>query len=200
VGLDMMKLLAAHMPAERVLAIAGEDLAWTFLTVQPELFSGRINVRPSPESGVLESRQDRQQRITALVTELGLPPDQALKALNYPDLNRLLRPGGEAYSLAQRENVEMLQSGMPALVWPEQLHDVHIPLHIQAMQGSTFREAPPQAQQAMRIHLQMHKAAFAQQQVEQVQMAAPAVLAQAELGQQAAPPEEQQPQKPRLVK
>lgn len=187
VGEDLMFLLGSCMSDDRLLSLMGEDNAATFVQVQRELFKGRINVRPMPEASVLETRSEKQARLAMMVQQFGLDPSVALKQLNYPDVNRALRPGGDAYSLAVRENVEMAGSGVPSPVWPEQRHEVHIQVHLDDMQGQAFREAPPQVQQAKRIHLQLHKAALAVSTIQQTAQSAGVAGAQAHLVQQAMP-------------
>lgn len=179
VGEDLAHILGCCCTDDRLLSMSGEDNAWTFLEVGPELFRGSINVEPVLESAVLETRQDKQNRIVQAFTqaaELSVQnpelAQQFLKVLNYPDVVRATRPGGEAYSLAKREMVEMFMSGQPAPVWPEQNHDVHIQSHEEDMQGTKFRDADPIIQQAVRLHLQIHYAARAVKAVQQGAQAA----------------------------
>lgn len=195
VGEDLAHILGCCCTDTRLLSMSGEDNAWTFLEVGPELFQGSINVEPVLESAVLETRQDKQNRIlqafqqaAALQVQDPKLAQQFLQVLNYPDIVRATRPGGEAYSLAVRENVEMFLSGEPATVWPEQDHAVHIEQHKAAMQGTRFRDADPVIQQAFRLHLQIHIASMMQQmQVQSGQMAQVAG-AEASQMQEAMPP------------
>lgn len=151
----MGHIMAACLDDARMLTLSGEDQAAEFILVAPEMFQGRVHVTPNPESQVLESRQEKQNRIMALVA-VGLPIDQALKALNYPDLNRVLRPGGPAYSMAQREHLELALGQLPPVL-PEHDHATHLLVHKTYMQTVAFRDASPELQQLFRIHLFMHE-------------------------------------------
>lgn len=148
-------ILAACMDDRRLLVLSGEDNAPEFVQVAPEMFSGRVNAVPHPESMVLESRQEKQNRIFQLMS-MGLPPDLGFQMLNYPDLNRLLRPGGPAYSLALQENLEMMLGQFP-MALPEQDHQVHLLVHKKQMQTLAYRDAGPELQQVYRLHVMMHE-------------------------------------------
>ncbi len=96
-------------------------------------------------------------------------PIQAAKILDMPDVTRALRPGGEAYSMAVRENAEMATSMIPSPVMPEHDHPVHREQHLQFMQTVDFRDADPRLHMAFRIHNMLHDAAMQQQQMQMVQ-------------------------------
>jgi len=176
----MVGILAACMDDDRLLTISGEDQAAEFVQVAQDMFKGRVNIYPHPESQVLESRQEKQNRIMALVG-VGLPIDQALQALNYPDLNRVLRPGGPAYAMASRENLELTLGQMPPVL-PEHDHPIHIALHRKHMQTIAFRDADPQTQARFRIHLFVHEQMLVGEAVRQQSLMAPVVQGAQALG------------------
>jgi len=190
-GEAMMTILGVGADDDRILSLSGEDNAAKFLTVRKDLFAGRINVRPVPESAVMETRDAKQQRITAMVTSAAsLPPpwgDVLLKALNQPDLGRLTRPGGEAYSLAIREIMEMVTSGQVSPVLPEHNDDVHLTVLVEWMQTMEFRNLDPQLQGVLRMHKQLHEANKAAKSIQQTQQAAIVAGHQTDLIQQAMP-------------
>lgn len=212
-GLGIMHLLGIGATEPRLISISGEDNAAEFLTLGPEVFAGRINVIPMPESNVLESRQDKQNRITNAFTVIGnlasVDPTGALgkqyaDSIGYPDVNRALRPGGQAYSVQVREIVEMARSGIPSTVLPEDADDVHIGVLVKHMQTAAFRRYPPPIQGAMLFHLQAHKANAARKMVEQAQqeiavqmqvaaLSAPLVVASGRIQQEANPEPEKKP-------
>ncbi|HUX76658.1 MAG TPA: hypothetical protein VMY40_08480, partial [Anaerolineae bacterium] len=149
-------ILAACMDDDRLLVLSGEDQAAEFLQVSRDMFKGRVHAYPHPESQVLESRQEKQNRVLALVGAQMLPPQMGLEVLNYPDVNRALRPGGPAYSMAVRENLE-LQLGALSPVFPEHDHATHLLVHKRYMQTPAFRDGDPAMQQMFRMHVFLHE-------------------------------------------
>lgn len=174
----MMDIAAVRMEDERLLAISGEDNAADYLTVSADLFQGAIDVTPAPESAILETRADKQARIKELIA-MGLPAEVGLKVLGYPDLQRALRPGGEAYSVQVEEIVQMVQSGgVPATVLPEDNDEVHLGVLLEHMNSRVFRTYDPAIQQAMLFHKQMHEQNAARKAVEQARLQASVMAAQ----------------------
>jgi hypothetical protein len=174
----MAGIMSSCMEDERLLSLAGQDQAPEFIMVQPEMFRGRVNVYPNPESQVLESRQERQNRVIALVGAQLIAPDAALRVLNYPDVNRAIRPGGggPAYAMAQQEHVELLV-GQLSPVLPEHDHALHMAVHLEYMQTVAFRDLDPQRQELFRTHLMFHQMMMAGQMA---QMAGPGGLEEQE--------------------
>ncbi|KPK09588.1 MAG: hypothetical protein AMS20_00255 [Gemmatimonas sp. SG8_28] len=160
----MAGILSACMDDQRLLSLSGQDQAPEFIMVQPEMFQGRVNVYPNPESQVLESRQERQNRVIALVGAQLIAPDAALRVLNYPDVNRAIKPGGggPAYAMAQQEHLELLV-GQLSPVLPEHDHMLHMAVHLEYMQTVAFRDLDPQAQQLFRTHMLFHQMMMAGQ-------------------------------------
>ena len=177
----MVAIYGACVTDDRLLALAGEDAAWEFLTIRADIFSGTIHAVPTPESAVLESRQDKQNRIMGLVAAQIIPPPMALELLQYPDLHRLTRPGGPAWSMAERENFEMF-NGQMAQVLPEQDHAAHLQNHKRRMQTIEYRDAGPRVQALFRLHVYLHEQMAAQESIQQLKVAAPTALAGASLG------------------
>ncbi|MGH7535970.1 MAG: hypothetical protein ACREMG_10315, partial [Gemmatimonadales bacterium] len=193
-GAGNMDFLAVCMEDERVLAISGEDNAAKYLTVQAELFQGQINVIALPESAILETRGEKQRRMTEAFTAASqmAPPfaDLYLKALNYPDLVRMLRPGGEAYSLATRQLMEMVQTGEVPPIIPEQDHSTHITVVTEFMQTLAFRGLAAPTQNTLRLYRQLHQAAGAMEAMRLLQVQANLTGLQQSFAQQASPPQQ----------
>jgi hypothetical protein len=189
VGEKMIGIAAACLSDDRMLTLVGEDQAWDFLHIGPELFQGSIHVYPTPESEVLESRQDKQNRILALAAAFPQMPSQYwIDLLNYPDLRRLTRPGGPAWAMAERENTEMALGMLPPVL-PEHDHMAHIENHRRRMQTVEYRDAPD-VQKRFRVHLAIHEQ-FAATAV------AAAAIAQGATSQHAGPaPSGSEPQNP----
>jgi hypothetical protein len=192
VAQDMMTILGVTMEDERLLTISGEDNAWKFFHVRPEMFQGRVQIKPQPESAVLESRQDKQNRIQNLFAIGLLTPDVALQSLNYPDLSRMMRPNHEAYSLAQRENAE-LAMGTMSPVLPEHDHATHLLEHKKVQQTVEYRNWPEPLKNIFRLHIMFHEAMLPQQAMHDAMVMAPAIQAGAMLQGAAQPPQPGQP-------
>jgi hypothetical protein len=117
---DVLALLPTIWTEEKVIAYAGSDNVVRTVTVLPEMFSGRVNVKPSIESASAESKSARRQRLMQFFT-LGAFGDprspQAMSTLlelsQFPDLNRATRPGGVDRVMAEH-NLGRLVRGEPA--------------------------------------------------------------------------------------
>lgn len=184
-AIKMKEIAAAMMDDKRLLIISGEDQAFKAITVGPELFSGKVNVRPHPESQQLESRQEKQNRLMALYQAGLLPPQQVLEQMGYPDLSRAIRPGGEAYAMAQREHMEIALGGAPvALI--EHDHATHLLLHKAEQQSVWYRDSDDEIQDMLRLHIEMHELLQVQEALRQLAIQAPLLQATAALQGQAA--------------
>jgi hypothetical protein len=174
----MLGIYGACMSDERMFVLAGEDQGWDFFTLKPQLFDGSIHVVPNPESPVLESRQDKQNRILDLAQRFppqagGPPVEHWLDLLGYPDLRRLTRPGGPAWEMAERENLELLLGSQDPnipfpMVLPEQDHATHISVHQRRMQTVAYRDAGLPLQLRFRAHVALHQQFQAQAMAAQV--------------------------------
>lgn len=178
-SLKMIGIIAACMDNARIFSLSGEDNGWDFIAVEPEIFRGTVHAYPQPESMVLETRQEKQNRLLALRTAFPeLPPEIFIELLGYPDLARLTRPGGPAWAMAERENLEMLLGGFPPVL-PEHAHEAHLLCHKRRQQSIEYRNAPPNVQAAMRAHVRLHEMLLQQEQIRQVGLLAPVAQAQA---------------------
>lgn len=166
-GQTMLDIAAVCQSDERFITIAGEDQIARFLTVRPEMFEGQVHVRCSPESAVLETRQDKQNRLLNLfVTMSKLPPPLAqslAKTLNVPDIQRAILPNAQAWSTAQQNLAWMWQTGQVAPVLPEQDHQTFIQTVTEWQQRPEWQTATPQQQQALRNYVTLHKLQMADQ-------------------------------------
>jgi hypothetical protein len=121
---DVLALLPSVWTEEKVIAYAGKDNVVRTVTVLPEMFDGRVQVRPSLDSAAAESRTTRQSRLKELY-EMGVwgPPGSPqanatlLDQLNYPNLDRAARVGGVNRVMAEH-NVGRLVQGDPASAIP----------------------------------------------------------------------------------
>jgi hypothetical protein len=121
---DVLCLLPTMWTEEKVIAYAGSDNVVRTVTVLPEMFTGRVNVKPSIESAAAESKAARRQRLLQFyqLGAFGLPGSpQAISTLlelsQFPDLNRATRPGGIDRVMAEH-NVGRLVRGEQAQTIP----------------------------------------------------------------------------------
>ena len=182
-GQTLIDIAAVCQSDERFITIAGEDQIARFLTVRQDIFEGQVHVRCSPESAVLETRQDKQNRLINLfVTMSKLPPDlgqQLARTLNVPDLQRAIQPNAQAYATAQQNIAYMWQTGSVAPVLPEQDHGTHIQCVHEWQQRPEWQTATPQQQQALRSYETLHQLQQAEQSMRQAQIAGAAQNAMA---------------------
>jgi len=179
-------IYGACLSDERMLALSGIDNGWDFVAVHPEMFQGTVHAYPLPESMVLETRQEKQNRLLAFAAAFPeVPREIFIDLMGYPDLARLARPGGPAWAMAERENLEMLLGAFPPVL-PEHDHPAHILSHRRRQQSVEYRNAPPQVQAAMRAHLQLHELLQQQEAIRQIGLAAPVANTQALAMQQSA--------------
>jgi hypothetical protein len=105
VAMDVLAVLPTIWDEEKVIAYAGQDNVVRTVTVLPEMFDGRINVRPNMESAAAESKDRKRQRLLQLyqLGAFGNPADpmqqpkavkMLLELLQFPELTRATRPGG----------------------------------------------------------------------------------------------------------
>lgn len=178
-AVKMAGILSACMDSGRIFSLSGEDNGWDFIAVEPEIFRGTVHAFPLPESMVLETRQEKQNRLLSLRTAFPeIPTEVFVDLLGYPDLARLTRPGGPAWSMAERENLEIMLGGFPPVL-PEHLHEAHLLNHKRRQQTVEYRNAPPNVQASMRAHVRLHEILFQQESIRQVGLQAPVAMAQA---------------------
>lgn len=174
IGQTMLDICACCMEDQRVLAIAGEDQALQFLTVQPQLFRGAVNIYTLPESAVLETRQDKQTRIgqaftmaASLMAASPVLAEQYLKSIGYPDIQRAIGGANAAKLLAQRQVAEMVQTGQLPPILAEQDHATHVAVVQEFQQTLTYRDLPPESQMLVRMYRAQHELMGAEQAIQQ---------------------------------
>jgi hypothetical protein len=117
---DALAILPTIWTQEKILSYAGDDNVVRTLTVLPEMFDGRVNVRPTLDSAAAESRERKQSRLIQLY-QLGFwgpPATPAANAaladlLQFPNMSRAMRPGGVDRVTAEH-NLGRLVRGEPA--------------------------------------------------------------------------------------
>ncbi len=157
IAIKMQHILAVCMEDYRLVTLGGEDNAVTFLELGREMFHGAVDAVPQPESQVLESRQDKQNRVLLLL-KAGIieTPQQAAAVLNYPDLTRALRPGGQAYALQERETLELILGQDPPVL-AEHDHAAHLACLGTFFQTPFARELDEVTLERIRMHKWMHE-------------------------------------------
>lgn len=172
IALKIQGITAACMEDERLIVLAGADQMIQYVNISRELLTtGRVNTEPQPESQILESRQEKQNRVLSLMGVELIDRTEAREILNYPDVNRATRPGGIAFSLANQENIELLLGGQPQ-VFPTDDHAAHLVVHLRQMQTVQFRQAEENIQFGYFQHVQLHELIAAQEVARKAVLAA----------------------------
>lgn len=106
---SVMAVLPVIWDQEKIINWAGEDNILRTLTVTPDLWKGKINVKPDLESMLPESRQQRQERVEKLFL-MGAYGDPAidpaamrkfLTQARFPHLDAAVQPGGNDELMAR---------------------------------------------------------------------------------------------------
>lgn len=190
---DLLVILPTIWTEEKLLAYAGTDNVVRTVTVLPEMWTGRVNVRPSVESAAAESKQRKQERLIQLY-QLGafgnlMDPVQQQKAtkqlldmLAFPDLNRAMRPGGVDRVMAEH-NLGRLVRGDPAQEIPIlEVYDIGVHLEVTEgyMKSPEYVESTePPIQQQFAVYRELLMMAGMSQAMNQIQRTAPLAEAQA---------------------
>lgn len=150
---DTVAILPTLWTQEKIIHYAGADNVVRTVTVLPEMFEGRVNVRPSLDSAAAESRDHKQQRLVQLY-QMGafgnlLDPAGQQKAtakllelLNFPDMSRAMRPGGVNRVTAEH-NLGRLVRGedaqaIPVFEWYD--FDAHLAVFEEYMSAPEYVE------------------------------------------------------------
>lgn len=148
---------------ERMIRVEGDEARARHMLIGPEMFEGKVNVKPIPEALIPEGREERQRRIERWYAEglFGPPgtPEAAatfFQVINYPHLNRAARPGGVDREMAEWENAELLR-GITHL--PEEAHEdvIHIDVHRQVEASPDFKRLPEEVQALFQMHRKAHE-------------------------------------------
>lgn len=105
---DILESVKVTWTREKVISWMGEDSVLRTITVTPEMFKGKINVKPDLESMLPESRQERQERSTMLWQSgfFGNPEDPMARTrfaelARFPHMGRAYMPGGSNWETAR---------------------------------------------------------------------------------------------------
>ena len=126
---DLQSVLPACWPAEKTITYAGEDSILRTIQVLPDMWEGRVNVRPDITSAVPESQPARQARLERLWMNgaFGDPMTQGRKTFlelaNFPNMARASRMDGGIDKVTCERFLTQLAQGAP----PEALTEYLIP-------------------------------------------------------------------------
>lgn len=189
---DVQAILPTLWDQEKLISYAGDDNVIRTVTVLPEMFKGRVNVKPSIESAAVESKERKQNRLFQLY-EMGAfgnladPMQQAkatrqlLSLLQFPDLNRAARPGGIDRVMAEHNLGRLVRGDAAAEIPLLEVYDFDV--HLDVIE--TFMKAPEYLTLDVAIQTQFlllranMEAAREQQQLMQIQKAGPIAQATA---------------------
>ena len=167
---DTLAILPVIWTQERVLSYAGQDNVVRTMTVLPEMFDGRVRVKPSLDSAAAESREKKQSRLIQLYQlnafgNLMDPQGQQqataklLEMLQFPDMDRAMRPGGVDRIMAEHNLGRLVRGESAAAIPVLEVYDlaVHLDVLEQYMKAPEYLTLDETAQHecmAYREHLQ----------------------------------------------
>ncbi|MFP3947990.1 MAG: hypothetical protein ACLFWG_04615 [Longimicrobiales bacterium] len=176
-GEDWQVMLPLIWDQEKVISVAGEDMAATTVTVYPQLFkAGKVNVRPDVESMLPEGRGERQGRMFKMWQSGAFgPPDSPaaikkyLDLARFPHMGRAVRPGG-IHRIMAEHNVGKILQGTPAMqvpVFEWYNHEVHLEVLEEYMASPEYLKQDVGTQQQFVVYRQvLRQAALATLQQE----------------------------------
>jgi hypothetical protein len=189
---DVLAVLPTIWTEEKVIAYSGSDNVIRTVTVLPEMFSGRVNVKPSIESAGAESKEKKQSRLIQLyqlgafgnIADPAQQPRaamQLLQLIQFPDLNRASRPGGVDRVMAEH-NLGRLVRGEEAQAIPLlEVYDfsVHQAVTEEFMKAPEYMAQDQSIQQQFVVFHEMILLANQVKQMNAIQRAMPLAQAQA---------------------
>jgi hypothetical protein len=159
VAQDVVAVLPTIWTEEKIIAYAGTDSIMRTTKVLPHMFDGRVRVKPSLEAAAAESKDARRTRLIQLfqlgafgdITDPAQRPkavQQLLQLVNFPDLNRMARPGGIDRIMGEH-NVQRLLRGDQAQaipLLPVYDFDVHLDVLRTEMKAPEYLSLGPDLQ------------------------------------------------------
>lgn len=163
---DWMAILKDTMTEEEIIAHCGEDAVVTTVTILPEMWKGRVNVKPDIESALPEGRGERQQRAERMYDKgiFGLPgsPEAVgryLEIAHFPHQGRFARPGGVDRVTAE-QNLGAIARGAPhndpsVPLFPWYNYPVFIEVTRNFMASPEYKRLDPQVQNEFVLYFEM---------------------------------------------
>jgi hypothetical protein len=189
---DLQAVLPTCWPAEKTITYAGEDSILRTIQVIPEMWEGRVNVRPDITSAVPESQPARQARLERLWMNgaFGDPLTQGRKTFlelaNFPNMGRASRMDGGIDKVTCERFLTQLAQGAPPqglteYLIPQYNYQIFIGTTRDYMASPEFLSLDRQLRRNFGIFFQMLLMAQAQAAQIQAEAMAPVVAAQAAL-------------------
>lgn len=187
---DLVAILPTCWPAERVITYAGEDSILKTLTVLPEMWDGRVNVRPDLQNALAETPEAKKARIFRdwQAGAFGDPMTEGAKKyldlVQYPHTDRAAMNGGPDRATCERLLAEIAQ-GAPAMAVAQAFkpwynYDVFLEVtrnHLASPEYLSYE--PPVAMEFEMFYEALTQARAMALQMQAATIAAPAMTAQA---------------------
>ena len=190
IGDDLVAILPTCWPVEKIIAYAGDDNVLRTIQVLPEMWDGRVNVRPDITSAVPESQPARQARLERLwmAGAFGDPLMQGrkifLELANFPNMSRAFRMDGGVDRVTCERMLTEIGQGMQVGQILQQLgpwynYDVFLDTTRNHLAAPEFRDYDPPVQQQLALFFETLLNAKVQSAQLQASVAAPMLEAQA---------------------
>lgn len=173
-------LLRDKWTDDRMVRVAGDSSVVRFQAVRAEMFKGRINVKPVPESMFPEGRDARQARLDQWLQQGIIGPETYRDLYRHPHLGRALKPGGVHGDMANKEHSQMLQGIQVAPIEAHD-HEIHLAIHQEFRASPEYLDLPPSIQALFELHVQAHKIIMKRQMAQARAMAAEEAVDQAQV-------------------
>lgn len=181
-GRKLIRIRAAYTDTPRMLKLAGEDGDWDIREWKGVMLGEGVGVSVQAGSMMPRSKAAKQAAIlevlqTALQYGVPLQPRnirRALREYEVGGLDRIFADLGQDEEQINAENRRLAQGEQLPIGWMDD-DDLHIAGHEEFAKSGRYRRLPPEAQQGVAAHVQLHRdrrMAAVNAQVQQMQQEA----------------------------
>lgn len=145
---------------KRTMMILGKDNRWETFPLDVSTLTKNYSIMIQNTSGLADSKSARTQQLIDLNAAFpgALPQQQVLEMIGLGQGDKFIDIGSAAAKAAESEN-EQIMDGQ-GQIEPNEGEDslTHWRIHMQAIQSLGYKQkAPPEVQEAMRVHIMAHE-------------------------------------------
>lgn len=145
---------------KRTMMILGKDNRWETFPLDVSTLTKNYSIMIQNTSGLADSKSAKTQQLIDLNAAFpgALPQQQVLEMIGFGQGEKFIDIGSAAAKAAESEN-EQIMDGQ-GQIEPNEGEDslTHWRIHMQAIQSLGYKQkAPPEVQEAMRIHIMAHE-------------------------------------------